>query len=156
MHGTHESQEQTYHLVAQIMIMHEHVWLHHCKLKYLTMWCKPTCHWCSSNFVDTNKVSNEEFLKNKHRVIRTATKRTETSHWPPTQCTYVPSSLCCDCTVWVRDVSALGWRSATCTCLCPFCGNPIYPVYIKKIFITCLHSFLHTQNFNMAWNASFV
>ena len=32
---------------------------------------------------------------NKTRVIRTATKRTETSPCPPMQCTYIPSSLCC-------------------------------------------------------------
>ena len=32
---------------------------------------------------------------NKNRVFRTATKRTQTSAWPPTQCTYMPSSLCC-------------------------------------------------------------
>ena len=31
---------------------------------------------------------------NKNRVIRTATKMTETSRWPPMQCNYIPCSLC--------------------------------------------------------------
>ena len=35
----------------------------------------------------------KKFL-NGNRVIRTATKRTETSLLHPTQCTYVPNSFC--------------------------------------------------------------
>ena len=62
---------------------------------------------------------------NKNRVIRTATKRTETSVWHPTQ-----STLLCKRTKWIRDVSALRWRSYTC--LCPFCGSPNFPFIVKK------------------------
>ena len=47
--------------------------------------------------------SNEKVFNTK-RVIRTATKRTETSVWPPTQCTYIPSPLCCTTVQWIRDV----------------------------------------------------
>ena len=39
------------------------------------------------------QTSNEKVFS-KNRVIRTATKRTETSPCPRTQCTYVPNPLC--------------------------------------------------------------
>ena len=41
---------------------------------------------------ELNKTSNEKVL-NKNRVFRTATKRRETSPWPPKQCTYMYSTV---------------------------------------------------------------
>ena len=50
--------------------------------------------WCIRNSLMLIWTSNEKVF-NKNRVIRMATKRTETSAWPPMQCTYIPSPLCC-------------------------------------------------------------
>ena len=78
-------------------------------------------------------------FKSKNRVIRTATKRTQTSVCPPTQCAYIPNPLCAVYTAkWTRDVSALCWRSYTCSC--PFCGSPNHPAFTLK-FLNYLSTF---------------
>ena len=72
----------------------------------------------------------------KNRVIRTATKGTERSCWPPTRCNYILSLPCCIIaqSMWFKDVSALHLRSLTC--FSPFSGSPNYPAFIKNLFTT--------------------
>ena len=76
-----------------------------------------------------------------------------------------------NCTKWMKDVSALRWRSATC--FWPFCGSPNYPIYsllktvslLVALFLThkistrheMRHSFIvtrfeQTNLSNAAWN----
>ena len=52
------------------------------------------------------------------------------------------SALLYNCTKWIRDVSALLWRTETCSF--PFCGNPNYPVFIKNFFIIYLFTLFFT------------
>ena len=42
---------------------------------------------------DCDKVL-ENFWTKKNRTTKASTKRTETNHWHPTQCTYIPNPLC--------------------------------------------------------------
>ena len=70
---------------------------------------------------------------NKNSVIRTATKRTETSQWPLMQSTYIPNPLCAVTRQSELGMySALRWRSLTC--FCPFCGSPNDPVFCLRLF----------------------
>ena len=53
------------------------------------------------------------------------------------------------CTKWIRDVSALGWRSTPC--FRPFCGSLNYPVFFSKNFlllvIIIISIFIFVKNF---------
>ena len=80
--------------------------------------------------------SNEKVF-NKNKVIRTATKRTETSVWPPMQCTYIPSPLCC--TTAQRGLGMYMHCFGGHTLVS--CSSPSYPVFVKNFCIICLHSF---------------
>ena len=48
-------------------------------------------------------------------------------------CVCVPHHAILCCAKWIRDVSALRWRSYTC--FCPFCGSVNYPVFVKNFLL---------------------
>ena len=73
--------------------------------------CDTCCHFTVVNRVDV-----------LYRVIRNAIERTKTSCWHPTQCTYIPRSLCCVTTL----------RSMPATCFCPFLWDAYLPVFDFK------------------------
>ena len=60
--------------------------------------------------MELKKVHKQDRVRKPQEPYPT-TERCRPPLWPPTQCTCIPSSLCCVwVTKWTRDASALRWR----------------------------------------------
>ena len=60
--------------------------------------------------MELKKVKKQDRVRKPQEPYPTS-ERCRPPLWPPTQCTCIPSSLCCSHTTkWTRDASALCWR----------------------------------------------
>ena len=60
--------------------------------------------------MELKKVHKQDRVRKPQEPYPTS-ERCRPPLWPPTQCTCIPSSLCCSHTTkWTRDASALRWR----------------------------------------------
>ena len=59
--------------------------------------------------MELKKVHKQDRVRKPQEPYPT-TERCRRPLWPPTQCTCIPSSLCCVSNKWTRDASALRWR----------------------------------------------
>ena len=60
--------------------------------------------------MELKKVQKQDRVRKPQEPYPTS-ERCRPPLWPPTQCTCIPSSLCCSHTTkWTRDASALRWR----------------------------------------------